>query len=385
MKLSQPIPVAVRKAAILVATLDPDEADAILDKMPEAFAARVRQYSVEIDDFTREEQEEVIREFVRAGGGPSPSADEGVELELSSTAPASDRRHDSDSPTTGHSLPPFGFLRDARSEVLAKHLAPQHPQVIAVVVAHLPPPQAADLVKRFSSKLQADVLRRVADLDLTDEEALRDVERELESLLRDELRMARNRQVGLANVQTILASAGRDRSRLYKSLSQHHRDLAEQLEPSDGAEEPEPVSKGRSLRPNAERSRPVHDARDLRREETAPAPMPHEKPARPHPSPRDFEELASLSDEGWAALIRAAEPQLILLALTGASEHLIKRMTQRLSKQEAQSLRQRLQHSGPLRLSDIELAQQELASLASRLAEQGALQLPQRRGFAAAA
>jgi flagellar motor switch protein FliG len=99
----------------------------------------------------------------------------------------------------------------------------------------------------------------------------------------------------------------------------------------------------------------------------------------------EFEDLTSLADDDWAVLIRAAEPPIVLLALTGASEQLLRRVTQRLTKRESQLLQDRLQRTGPLRLSDIEQAQRNMASLASRLAARGEIQLPERRGFAAAA
>jgi flagellar motor switch protein FliG len=98
-----------------------------------------------------------------------------------------------------------------------------------------------------------------------------------------------------------------------------------------------------------------------------------------------FEELAALTDQEWALLFRAAEQPIVMLALTGASEQLLQRITRRLSRREAQQLRERLEQTGPLRLSDIEQAQRHLAGLAAQLMARGQIKRPERRGFAAAA
>jgi flagellar motor switch protein FliG len=405
---------ALRKAAILISTLDTRAADALLAKMPHETADQVRQTVMEMEDVGAEEQNDVIREFMIVGGQIGGSFDDGVELDASLrdkiAAPGGYAEHNEHLATPARAQP-FGFLRDTTSDVLARHLERQHPQVIAVVAAHLSPSQAADVIKQLLPKLQADVLRRVAELDAADEEILRDIESELESLLSDELRIARNRQTGLATVQTILNAAGADRSELLKSLSNHEGDLAAQLRhgPSEAgtdhsttalptrraskpssSERPKQQATRSQTRIPSIRTRVDENAREAITSRALHAEDAPEFAAPPREVPSEiiqieFDDLTVLRDEDWAVLIRTAEPQVVLLALTGASEQLMKRITQRLSKNESQALRTKLHHSGPLRLSDIEHAQRHVARLASQLAAQGQIQLPARRGFAAAA
>ena len=98
-----------------------------------------------------------------------------------------------------------------------------------------------------------------------------------------------------------------------------------------------------------------------------------------------FDELVRLDDPSLASLLQAADPEVTLIALSGASEALFERVSRQLSRREVRMLRSRMESLGPLRLADIEHAQQRLAQLAVRLAGQGLIRLPPARRFAVAA
>jgi flagellar motor switch protein FliG len=98
-----------------------------------------------------------------------------------------------------------------------------------------------------------------------------------------------------------------------------------------------------------------------------------------------FDDVARLSDRDLAYLFSTADPQVTLLALTGAPPHFVERLLRQMSATEARQLRRRLQSVGPLLLRDVELAQQRLAQIAAELAVRGLIQPAERRGFAAAA
>jgi hypothetical protein len=373
---------------------------------------------VELDDVPAAEQDAVLREFMMAGGSAGNDALDGIVLDPSLAiklqSPGGYSEHPSERngrgvPSGSHRHPlseseshprpqPFQFLHAATAALLARHLERQHPQVIAVVTAHLPPQQAADVLRQFQPRLQAEVLRRVAQLDLADPEALRDIERELESLLHDELRLARNRQSGLTAISTILNAAGADRNQLLVNLSRHDYDLVTQLTAGKTPQQREATRNSAADR-SAATDEVVSAVAKWQRPAAPPEPL-GERAVRPSAAPPSraerhaadasppdvpFEELAQLADEDWAVLIRAADPGIVLLALTGASEQLLLRITQQLSRRESQALHSRLGQTGPLRLSDIERAQLHIARLASRLAARGDIRLPERRRFAAAA
>jgi len=97
-----------------------------------------------------------------------------------------------------------------------------------------------------------------------------------------------------------------------------------------------------------------------------------------------FDDLVQFNDGALKAVFAETDTEVALLALTGASPRLISRILRRLAPQQAQVLRHRLEHPGPLRIRDVEQARLALAAVASRLAHEGAIELPASLRFAAA-
>lgn len=332
----------LRKAAILVASLDQDSADLLLSQMSVDQAATVREAIEELGPLDPEEQNEVIEEFFRIGPLVPGKQPPGIELDLSSTRqfkrpereierpaftqPESTRRHDS---------PPFRFLQEASARTLAPLLQREHPQTVAVVVSHLPPDRAAQLLAALPPALQAEVARRLVDLEQADPEILREVERGLETWLSRQVRTDERRSAGMTALNNILAAADRDATRdIIDNLRVHDRQLANRLAPA-------------SQRPTFAQVAA--------------------------PSTMTFADVADLDDASLALVLRTAASEVVLLALAGAPAHFVERVTRRLPPREARMLRHSLDHMGPTRLSDMEEAQRQLADIASQLEETGQL------------
>jgi len=74
---------------------------------------------------------------------------------------------------------PFAMLQDVDSQILCKALVPEHPQTIALVLAHLPAARAAQIISRLSPESCSAVVRRLATIGPVSDEVRADVEREL--------------------------------------------------------------------------------------------------------------------------------------------------------------------------------------------------------------
>lgn len=407
-------PAAIRKAAILIATLDPRTADELLDRMSPEQAAQVRQAIRELEDIRPKEQDAIIREFIASGETASADAGGGVELDASLAQKLrSPQGYDHLRSATEPKPVPFRSVCDIGVEALVRQLERHHPQLVAVVMAHLPASRAAEVAKRLTPKLQAEVLRRVAELDPADPEVIRDIEQELEQLLSGEIRAARNRDTGLSTVAAILAASGTDRDQLLHNLAQHEQEFAQMLGtvvesptrhmPVTRPQQAHSISAPRGATRRGSKSSSEHADHSRTRSLASPRAkqfpeVPPTLPVNPDNarSPEDtkvrapvpeivFEELTHLNDDEWASLIRAVEPQIVLLALTGASEELVARITRQLPSRESRRLRKRLEQVGPIRLADIDQAQRHVARRAAQLAAQGQIRLPERKSFAAAA
>lgn len=338
----------LRKAAILVASLDVPTADKILDQMPEEQAAQVRRMMVELGDIDPQEQRHVIDEFFRQGPArqapvwqaPAAADAGGVELDPDlarrmneDTLPAPRRvepeRNALESIARESDEPPFRFLSEAHSARITPFLAGEHPQTIALVISHMPPQRAASLLATLDGQLQADVLRRLTDLDETDPEITREVERGLESKILEQARSERRRAAGLSAVAGILEAAEPATKRtLLANLARHARPLAGRL--------------------------------------------------HPRASEFDFDDLERLDDAALARVFAAADTELTVLALAGAAPSLVERLLAPLSPCERRQFARAIENPGPMRLSDVAEAQRQIAELARRLAFEGELELPER-------
>ena len=319
----------IRKVAILVASLDRATADAMLERLGPEQTRRVRQTIVDLGQIDAREQRRVIEDFFRAGPGLPENYPPGVEVDgrLAGRLAVPQPRPAPDQPSRWPpaGVRPFRFLHEAEAEKLARVLAGERPQTISLVLSHLPPEQAGGVLARLQPALQSDVIRRLVDLEETDPEILRDVERALQSRLSQQVHMQRRRVAGLQAVSGILEASGElVAEQILDNLAVHDQPLAEKL----------------SLPALA------------------------------------FEDLAHCSDAALAAVFQAAEPELAMTALVGAPPELIDRILRRFDAPEAKTVRHKLDHPGPIRLSDVEGARQQIADLARRLARQGRIQLP---------
>jgi flagellar motor switch protein FliG len=327
---------ALRKAAILISSLDAATADALLEQFPDAQADLLRRTVAAMAHVDADEQDRIIGEFL--GVHPhepavAPEASEqgppGIELDSGLARrlgldPA--RPLDHDSPLTPAGARPFRFLDQHSGDHLAALLSSEHPQTVALVVSHLPAERAAEVLAELPEAVQADVLGRLVDLDEAHPDIVREVERGLESRMTIHTRRTRRQTQRLSVVSEILRAADPIVERdLLGNLARHDAHLA----------------------------------------------------ARLHRHTPAFDDLAQLSDEDLRAVLEAAGPDVALLGLAGADPHLLERVLSHLPAREARTLRHALAHLGPTRLSDLEAAQQGLVDAARRLADEGRISLPQ--------
>jgi flagellar motor switch protein FliG len=320
MKLSDD---GLRKAAILVASLDTAAADAVLDQLTTDQARQVRAIVMEMDNIDQGEQRRVIDEFFQVGPKAPAKDSSGVELDgrlawlTSRGGPiAPDSTELSTAPAGTGGGPPFRFLQEAEAEKLVRVLNGERPQTIALVLSHLSPVRAGSVLARLPEKVQVDVIHRLVDLEETDPGILREVEEALRSRLSQQVELQRRRVAGLQAVAGILqATDGRVGIQILDNLASRDRALAEKLGP-------------RSLK---------------------------------------FNDLIDLDASVLAAVFDEAGPELILPALFGAAPELVNCVLAGVPPADARAIRHKLDHPDPIRLSDVEEARRQVARIASRM------------------
>ncbi len=421
---------ALRRAAILIASLDTQSADALLDEMASEQAALVRNAVMQLGDIDIVEQQEVIGQFVGRDSQTPSTPDAGVEIDpdlarkfgdaptardtnlpgaaqddFSLKSPVTNNTSQSDvEPTDPQSVVatgpqsvvatgpmavcrreetrPFAFLSDVDTEDLARVLAGEHPQTTATVVANLATTHAAEVLAQLPLDRQSETLMRIARLTPPHPEVLSDLEQEMEGLLANRRRRDQVDKVGLATVEAILNNTpATARQGLVAQLAQQDTELVNQLRltttdlPADATplgEQPTAMPFDRTgLAGNG-----VTGMGPLGQNQDTPASSgryPTDPPNGATQPPMDFATLERLDGSALALVLRNSSSNTTLLALAGASHQFVQRILAQLPKRDATRLERKIQQIGPLRLDDVQRAQQQLAAIAQQLIDEGKL------------
>jgi flagellar motor switch protein FliG len=207
---------------------------------------------------------------------------------------------------------------DAKS--LATFLVSEHPQTVAVILAHLEPEKKGEVLKRLPEALQAEVVLRMANLEHVDPELIAEIDKVLKNQLSN---TASVEQGTLGGVQPV----------------------AEMLNVMDKNTET-------SIMSRLEEKDPLL-AEEIRKLMFV------------------FDDIAKIDDRGIQALLKEIANDKLLLALKTASEEIKTKVFKNLSQRAAEMLREDLSNMGPSRLSDVEGAQQEIVNTARRLEAEG--------------
>ncbi len=216
---------------------------------------------------------------------------------------------------------PFQFLRGRRPDQIVSYVASEHPQVIALVLAHLPMGTAAQVIEGLPPELRADVAERYAKLEATDPDVVAEVE------------MALLRRVGEGSPTEPTSSRGG-----VKPLAQLLNNVARDTE--------------KGVLSELERTDPALAVavRDLM---------------------FVFEDIAHLDDRGLQEVLRLADTRTIALALKDTVPAVREKIERNLSQRAAQDVAEFAAALGLVRRSDVEAAQQEIVRGARRLEEEG--------------
>ncbi|QCX28586.1 flagellar motor switch protein FliG [Nocardioides jishulii] len=224
---------------------------------------------------------------------------------------------------------PFQFLHRADPAQIRSFIADEHPQVIALVLAHMTADKASLLLSGLAPQLQAQVAHRIAVMDRTSPEMVRSVEAILERKLSSMLQPTELSQVG--GVDPLVNIINRsDRST--------ERQIVEGLEALDATLADE--IKSRMFM---------------------------------------FEDIVTLDDRSVQQVLREVDGADLALALKGVPEGAVRnKITGNLSERAAENLLEEVELLGPVRLTQVEEARQNIIRTIRRLEEQG--QIMVRRG-----
>ena len=215
---------------------------------------------------------------------------------------------------------PFDFARKTEPSQLLNFIQNEHPQTIALIMSYLHPEQAGAILSALPATQQVEVAKRIATMDRTSPEVLKEIEAVLEKRLSSFVLQDFNMAGGVERAVDILNPVDRRKEKtIIESLEEEDPELAEEI-------------KKRMF---------------------------------------IFENIVTLDDRSIQRVLREVDLKDLALALKTASEDVTNRIFKNISKRAVEMLKEDISLMGPVRLRDVEEAQQKIVNIIRQLDESG--------------
>jgi flagellar motor switch protein FliG len=215
---------------------------------------------------------------------------------------------------------PFSSLRKIDAKQIYNFIYEEHPQTIALILAHLTPEQAAIILGMMPPEQQSEISRRIAILDRFTPDIVRDVESLLERKLSAVVHQEQTVVGGVQFLVDVLNKVGRSTEKvIMDGLEREDMELAEEIY-------------GRLF---------------------------------------VFEDLVKMPDNFIQMMLKEVDSNDLTLAMRGADQEVNARIYKNMSKRAAEMIKEEIEFIGPVRLKEVEKAQRKIAAIIRRLGDSG--------------
>ncbi|HEX8497734.1 MAG TPA: flagellar motor switch protein FliG [Actinomycetales bacterium] len=322
-----------QKVAVLIMQLGRESSAAILSQLRESEIEEVASEIVRLRSVQPEIVDDVLREFQESmSSGLSAGSGGGLEVAHDLLAATFGEEHASavlDRLAKAHAKDPFGFLAEAEPRTLMSFLAGEHPQIVAVVLAHLQLDQSSVIMSGLVPETQAEVAHRIGTMERTNPEMVRVIAETLERQTSSVLTPGRSATV-VGGVQPLVdlinrADPGTERV-ILESLEKRDPKLAEAVRAKLFV----------------------------------------------------FEDITTLEDRGVQMVLRQVESNDLAVALKGVSDVVRDKVLGNVSDRARENLLEEIELLGPTRVSAVEESRAKIVQVIRSLEESGQIML--RRG-----
>jgi flagellar motor switch protein FliG len=225
----------------------------------------------------------------------------------------------------GRSTKGLESLKWMESRAIAEMIGVEHPQIIALVLAHLEPDQAAEVIGYLPPRVRSDAVMRIATLDGVQPHALNELDEIMERQFSGSSNKLKSASVGglKAAADILNAMESSREAELIASIRGHDAGLSGRIEELMFV----------------------------------------------------FEDLGELDDRSMQTLLREVPSARLVTALKGAEATVREKIFGNMSKRAADMLRDDLEVKGPVKLSEVDAAQKEVLAIARKLADAGQISL----------
>ncbi len=224
---------------------------------------------------------------------------------------------------------PFQFLKKADPAQISSFIQEEHPQTISLILAHMDPQSAAIVLSALPQEVQSEVVMRIATMDRTAPEIVREVERVLERKMASIFSQGFTFAGGVKEVAEILNRVDRTAEKsIMADLEEKDPELADEI------------------------------ARLM----------------------FTFDDIVYVDDSGIQKTLREIETKDLALALKSANEEVAQKIYRNVSERAREMIKEEIEFMGPVRMRNVEEAQQKIVAVIRRLEESGELVISGRGG-----
>ena len=309
----------IQKAAILLIALGPEKSSLIFKHLKEEEIEDLTLEIANTKSVTPQVKDKVINEFYEVCLAQQYIAEGGIGYakELLEKALGTDKAMDVIGKLTASlQVKPFEFVKKTDASQLLNFIQDEHPQTIALILSYLSAGQAATILGALIPEKQAEVARRIATMDRTSPDVIKEVERVLESKLSSLVNQDYTIIGGVDAVVEILNTVDRG--------TEKH--IMETLE----VEEPELAD-------------------EIRKKMFV------------------FEDILLLDDRAIQRVLRDVDNNDLAIACKGSTEEVQNAIFSNMSKRLAEMIKEDMEFMGPVRMKDVEEAQQKIVNIIRKL------------------
>jgi len=312
------------KAAILLITLGPEKSAQIFKHLKEEEIEMITLEIANINSVLPDVKESVLDEFYQVCLAQQYITEGGIQYakQILERALGESRAYDIISKMTNSlQVRPFDFIRKAEANQILNFIQNEHPQTIALILSYMKGQQAGQVLSELPQEKQADVVRRIAVMNRTTPDVIKEVEKALEKKLSNLMMEGYTSVGGIDAVVDILGSVDRSTE----------KNIMETLEVED-----------------------YELSDEIRKKMFV------------------FEDILTLGNRDIQLVLRQdIDNKELATALRGATEDVQELIFSNLSKRLAAMIKEDMEFMGPVRKSDVEEAQQKIVSVIRRLQDAG--------------
>lgn len=320
------------KAAILFISIGPEYSAKLFQHMDDDEIERVTLEIANHKQVSAEQKAAVISEFYQMAMAQDYISTGGLEYaqNVLEKALGSEKAMDIiNRLTTSLQVRPFDFLRKTDPSQLLNFIQNEHPQTIALVMAYLEPDQAAVVLGSLPQESQADVAKRIAVMDRTSPDVIREVERVLERKLSSLMTQDFASAGGVKAIVEVLNRVDRATEKsIVETLEVDNPELAEEIK----------------------RLMFV------------------------------FEDIVMLDDRSLQMVLRDVDTKDLSLALKATPADVSNKVFKNMSKRAADMLKEEIEFMGPVKIRDVEEAQQKVVNVIRTLEDKGEIVISRGQG-----